>query len=368
MKSLYVTFIPLVDGDGISKKVCAQQRAFVGAGFDMRLSYYEICGGVAYYRVGKEKLPMGNRATTALLATMRYRFLLKYIIKEQIDFLYIRYTFEASRGYIEFLKAAKQLGVKIYLEIPTYPYDNEFPARNVYQQLKARREKRHRGRLHTVVDRIVTFSAESNIFNTLCINISNGVDLDAIKLRTNKPQHDYIRLLAVATLSHWHGYDRLIEAIATYYRTKAGERRIYFDLVGEGDALEELKQLSRRLGTEEYITFHGRKDGKELNKIFEDADICVGSLGRFRSGITNIKPLKSVEYAARGMQFIYSETNSDFDNCNYIFKVSNDQSPINIEEIVAHFDHIEVTPQQIRNSVSHLSWAMQMNPIIATLQ
>ena len=47
--------------------------------------------------------------------------------------------------------------------------------------------------------------------------------------------------------------------------------------------------------------------GEELNELFNRADFAIGSLGRHRSGIYNIKTLKNREYAARGLAFMYSE-------------------------------------------------------------
>ena len=47
--------------------------------------------------------------------------ILKIIKRLKIDILYIRYNlFEYS--FMKFLKLAKNLNIKIYIEIPTYPY------------------------------------------------------------------------------------------------------------------------------------------------------------------------------------------------------------------------------------------------------
>lgn len=46
----------------------------------------------------------------------------------------------------------------------------------------------------------------------------------------------------------------------------------------------------------------------------------IASLGRHRNGITRIKTLKNREYAARGIPFVYSENDSDFDGMPYVMK------------------------------------------------
>lgn len=66
---------------------------------------------------------------------------------------------------------------------------------------------------------------------------------------------------------------------------------------------------------EKQVIFHGQKMGKELDELFDLADFAIGSLARHRSHIDKIKTLKNREYAARGIPFIYSETDEDLTVC-----------------------------------------------------
>ena len=81
------------------------------------------------------------------------------------------------------------------------------------------------------------------------------------------------------------------------------------------------------------VIFHGQKMNEELDELFNEADFAIGSLARHRSGIDKIKTLKNREYAARGIPFIYSETDEDFDPMPYIMKVPADESPIDIHRL-----------------------------------
>ena len=89
-----------------------------------------------------------------------------------------------------------------------------------------------------------------------------------------------------------------------------------------------------------------------------------GSLGRHRSGITVIKTLKNREYATRGIPFIYSEQDSDFDHQPYVIKAQPDESPINIQQIIDFIDHHHFQPEEIRKTVENLSWKIQMQKVI----
>lgn len=66
--------------------------------------------------------------------------------------------------------------------------------------------------------------------------------------------------------------------------------------------------------------------------MFNQCDFGIGSLGRHRSGIDKIKTLKNREYAARGIPFIYSETDEDFEQMPYVLKAPADESPIDIKK------------------------------------
>ncbi len=333
----------------------------------MELARFEVQQGVKSYKIGDEQVSLGNRLIAKLRDGEKFKTLLDYIKRHGVEFVYIRYTSNASPLYVNFLRKAKALGVKIYLEIPTYPYDGEFSSKNPYRIYNFKREQIFRRKLREVVDRIVTFSIDKEIFGIECINISNAIDFDSIELRERKPQHDCVKFLAVATLGFWHGYDRMIKALKCYYSSEP-QREVYFDVVGGGPALESLKELTTLLGVEKYVHFYGKKEGEELTQIFQQADICVGSLGRHRSGIYEMKALKNVEYAARGIPFIYSETNPDFDAQPYTHKITPDEGDIDIQEIITNLDYQHCDPIAIRRSVAHLSWSSQMAIVSDILQ
>jgi hypothetical protein len=90
-------------------------------------------------------------------------------------------------------------------------------------------------------------------------------------------------------------------------------------------------------------------------------------LARHRSGITNIKTLKNREYATRGIPFIYSEQDSDFDAQPYVLKAPADESPIALQQIIDFMESFTMEPSEIRQSVVHLSWKKQMLKVIDEL-
>lgn len=90
----------------------------------------------------------------------------------------------------------------------------------------------------------------------------------------------------------------------------------------------------------------------------------IGSLGRHRSGITVIKTLKNREYATRGIPFIYSEQDSDFDHQPYVLKAPADESPIDIQQIIDFLNNFSMQPENIRKTVESLQWKYQMQKVV----
>lgn len=84
------------------------------------------------------------------------------------------------------------------------------------------------------------------------------------------------------------------------------------------------------------------------------------------AALTN-QNFKNREYAARGIPFIYSETDEDFDPMPYIMKVPADESPIDIHRLIRFYMELDLSPRKIRDSIKNLSWKEQMMKVINNL-
>ena len=245
-------------------------------------------------------------------------------------------------------------------------------------------DKRFRNQLYKHMDAVVTFSDATEIFGQRTINISNGVDFDSIPLHQPSPITHHpsaIHLIGVAEVHFWHGYDRLIAGIGEYYeRLKVKDERlnmpdVYFHVVGgvHPNYMQDIPQapgfqvLIDKYHIQDKIIFHGTMFGQQLDDVFNQCQFAIGSLARHRSGITVIKTLKNREYATRGIPFIYSEQDSDFDNEPYVLKAPADESPVDIQRIIDFMDHFAMKPENIRKTVEHLQWKIQMQKVVETV-
>ena len=178
-------------------------------------------------------------------------------------------------------------------------------------------------------------------------------------------------MIGVAEVHSWHGFDRVMAGIGEYYNHQPSAINhhpdVYFHVVGGVHPYRmkvDYKPQIEKYQIQDKIIFHGTMFGKELDDVFNQCQFAIGSLGRHRSGITVIKTWKNREYATRGIPFIYSEQDSDFDHQSYIIKAPADDSPINIQEIIDFLEHFDTEPEEIRKTVEPLQWKYQMKKVV----
>lgn len=367
MKALFLIFHGFDKANGISKKIHYQVKALKECGVDVRLCYYDItANGDRRWMVDDEIIAdFGKGVTAKIWKRIYYKAITEYARREKVDFVYIRSFHNANPFTLRMVSCLKRNGAKVVMEIPTYPYDQEYISRSMKLELAIDRCFRHQ--LAKKLDGIVTFSNVETIFGGRTIRISNGIDFDAIPLKRSKNDTSHeLHLIGVAEVHYWHGFDRLVNGLAEYYRTNP-EYKVYFHIVGPlaGEReREDILPVIRNNHLESYVILHGPLHGNELDAQFEKADFAIGSLGRHRSGITNIKTLKNREYAARGIAFVYSETDEDFDTMPYVWKATPDDTSINISKLIEFYQNKVWDPQIIRDSIKHLSWKEQMHKVI----
>lgn len=377
MKILYLTYHGLSEHSGISKKILAQVKGLRENGHSVHLCTYIVDEKDQRKRMVDDECieNYGTGIWAKIKKRFSYNSIVRYAVAKGIEFVYVRSFNNANPFTIQLFRNLKKNGIKIVMEIPTYPYDQEYKGFSFITRLGIKVDQIYRNQLASFTDGIVTFSNEKTIFGQRTIRISNGVDFDSIPLynKINRTIND-IHLIGVAEVHYWHGYDRLIAGLGKYYQ-QSPNIKVYFHIVG-GIGPSEMynsihapgfQELIEKYNIKEYIIFHGTKYGKELNELFNQADFAIGSLARHRSNIDKIKTLKNREYAARGIPFIYSETDEDFDTMPYVLKAPADETPIDIEKLLYFYLSKKWDAIVIRESITHLSWKEQMKSVIANI-
>ncbi|WP_455671794.1 glycosyltransferase family 4 protein [Phocaeicola sp.] len=378
MNILFLIYHGFSNSSGISKKILYQIKGMRELGHNVYVCTYSINEKGHRVRMVNDEIitDYGTGRWAAFKKRINYTSICNFAIERHIDMLYVRSFHNANPFTIKLFGFLKQHGIKIAMEIPTYPYDQEYEGFPFITRMGIKIDKIFRRKLARQTDAIVTFSNETTIFGQRTIRISNGIDFENIPIQ-NKAHYSHsneIHLIGVAEVHYWHGYDRLIAGLGKYYMETHG-KTIYFHIVGGVGPSEMYNslhapgfhELMKKYAIEKYIIFHGQQYGEKLNDLFNKADFAIGSLARHRSGITNIKTLKNREYAARGIPFIYSETDSDFDNMPYVLKAPANESAIDVQQLVGFYEKEQWDAHKIRCSINHLSWKEQMKRVLEAI-
>ena len=375
MKILFLVYHGFSEVSGISKKIHYQVKGLRENGYEVHLCYYDFdCRGHRCRFVDGDVIKdYGKGMLAGLRQRIDYACIYNYCRLNGIQFVYARCFQNANPFLISFFKKLNQLGIKSVTEIPTYPYDAEFVGFPFMTRMGLKIDQLFRHQLYQQMNAIVTFSDAEQISGQRTIRISNGVDMDSIPLHDyHVPSDGSIHLIGVAEVHYWHGYDRLIAGLGEYYKNTGNPRHVYFHIVGgvwKSEMYDSMHapgfaELMDKYGIRDKVIFHDQLFGEELNHVFNQCCFAIGSLARHRSGISVIKTLKNREYATRGIPFIYSEQDSDFDYQPYILKALPDETPINIQQILDYVDSHHFVPSEIRKTVEHLSWKVQMKRVI----
>jgi glycosyltransferase involved in cell wall biosynthesis len=106
----------------------------------------------------------------------------------------------------------------------------------------------------------------------------------------------------VGVMGKQEGIDLLLQSVKCIVH-EHGRTDIHFGLVGGGTSLEEMKNLSKALGVQDFVTFTGRVPDADLLAVLNTADVCVNpDLANRMNDISTMN--KIMEYMALGKPIV----------------------------------------------------------------
>ena len=358
---------------GVIKKINGQYKAFNNLGCETYLACLKNGNAILKHR-GTERVIIKRRKKTVLTVFAMFKSLPELVTEESIDVCYIRYPL-ADLTFIKMLKQLHEIS-SVVIEMPTFPYDQQASNnRNIVSQFNLMQDKHYRKSLKKYVNYFATYGNQKTIYDVQCIGIKNGIDVSSIKYLGDKLNYnDTVNLIGVARIQRDHGYDRIIEGLQNYYNdSNLPKEKIYFHIVGKGEAEKELREKVQNYCLDEYVIFHGVKSGEELEQLYLTSNIGVGVLGAYRSGSNSTSALKDKEYCAVGIPIIGSVPDNTIpESVGYYKLFDNNDSPVDMNEIIDYFNFIKENPElhkQLRIlAENELSWERQLNIIISALK
>jgi hypothetical protein len=361
-KILFIT--TLIKGvDHILDKVIAQCDSLKNLGYDVDLIF--IGNNYKLYLNKNIVSDLNSKTGIQILFFNRVKSLIQL---ENYSFVYIRNPFVINQiSYINFLKSAKKNNCQIVLEIPTFPYKlelNNFQSKIIYYS-----EKLFSGLLKKYIT-LILYSGDKfqSIYGINCKQLFNIGDLKSFPLSESIYNKTDLRLVGVSSCSIYHAYERIIEGLNLYYKNKRAIK-VEFHIVGTGPYFDKYFNLVKKYSLESFVFFHGKLYGDSLDRLLNDMHVGISSLGMHRIGLTAGSPLKTSEYAARGLPFVLSYYDTVFSNKKFCFEAPGSEEAIDIEKLVNWYSSNKFKNKTIRDfTINNVSWEKQFENILMNVK
>lgn len=362
-KILYIALCNLQDkSDGVSKKIQMQLSAFKSNGM---ISHCIAYGNDGCYLYGQDssKIIAPFREFIPRRITLFYA-VLQHVKRYKYDLSYIRYPY-SDYFFILVIKKLKKQNSRIFLEIPSYPI--EYPILNIRSLPKLLLYLQDKAFCRMLKNYIYRCFSVGNyterIFNIKCTNMPNGINISDFPKTIYCGEKDKLNIVSVSGFYLHHGFDRLILGLVRYYRNfMSGKIKIYLHMVGEGPEKHKLEQICLVKGISEYVIFYGKMSGKPLDNLFNSCNMACGSLALHREGFVTASPLKTKEYLARGIPFIYAYKEIGLpENYPYALQLPANDDAIDFNQIIDFYnnyiDHyLEVSYNMRHFAKENYSW------------
>ena len=374
---LYVVRYPLYAGFHLKQKFDGQIKAFNQLGYQTLFiafdkKHFYLLDGEKKTVIGNTHFILPNYYHTFIYTDI-YKAVIKVARKVDIDIVYYREAPIFARTLFMMQLFRKQ-NCRIIQEIPTYTRDikeNELSffrkIFKLYSNIWAKRVK--------TLPSLYVFIGDGNL-NTFCgvpaVRIENGIDPDLMPTREPINDKESIHILALSSMSYWHGYDRLIKSLAEY----TSDKKVIIHMVGndDGGCMADWKRIVKNHGLENKVIFHGALYGRELDDMFNLCDIGINSMGMYRKGFEYTSELKNREYISRGLPFVSSVYDVVLDGLDkdLWYEISNDDSIPSMDGIIEFALRVkqnDTCKDRLHEyAVKNMTWKVQYKKVFDCLE
>ena len=352
---------------GITRKVYSEIESFKRLRYNVTYSGY-LEDGVAIFDsnhdiiISKKYRVKNDLINHILRRSMILKLCISYLKTQSIiySFSYVRYHF-FDKLYIKLLYELNNCSNKVIIEAHSTP---KFQSGINKFTWVAWKDKKWNKCAKKYVCLVASMSGDDEMWGIPAVQISNGIDVKTIKLHNYSSVVDDINLIAVSFEAPVHGYDRVLKGIRNYYNC-GGTRNVIFHIVGT--VMSSTRQLIYELGLEKRCILYGPKAGKELDDIYDKANIGIGCLANHRIGSAFGSALKTKEYIAKGIPFIYGWNEAVLENFKYALNYELSETPIDINRLIAFYDSLDKKnlAERIRNHLSFKdTWDYQIGLVV----
>lgn len=369
MKKLffYANFRTYDEKVGITRKVREQIQAFRKLGYEVFYSGY-LKNGVAIFKnedeiIEEKKYLFRNKILNHIFR--RYLLLMlcfNFISKTTINFTisYLRYHF-FDMFYIKLLKELKRKNIRVIIEAHSYPVFTKNSYFNIFYIL----DKLYSKKACKYCDLIAAMNNYKKIWGIPTYEIENTLEIEKYSLKNYKRLQDKFILINVAFENKTHGLDRIINGLDIYYKNNP---EIMIEIILIGEYSKKTINLVKKLDLLKYVHFVGKKTKEEIDEYMNKAHFAIGSLGNHRANSFYGSALKTKEYMARGIPFIYGWNEKVLKNFPFALKVPLNEEKIDLKGVLEFYKKIDnkKLPQDIRKYLlkNNCSWEEQFKNML----
>ena len=304
------------------------------------------------------------------IRTFKYKLLESFLLGRNVSRLIVRYSYS---DFSIFSLVRKFSGVVIFehhtKELEELECNNKFRGflwgQFIMEKYAPRLISRHLKGCIAVTEDILIYQVsrfgldpnKSHVF-------PNGVKRSVFVENRKKKIDDVFEIVFGASrFSHWHGLDLLIESANQY----KGAHTIHLNIFGD-TCEQSIKNSLESLDNHRVKLFvHGTISRDEIFKLYERCHLGVDSLGLNRLGMTSGSTLKSKEYIARGLPFIYNTPDQSLFWANDILFYS-DGTPC-LESAISHYETLgeEDFKYLYRKGMESSSWEAIIEKLISSI-
>jgi hypothetical protein len=193
--------------------------------------------------------------------------------------------------------------------------------------------------------------------------IANGITVNDFPLASQPELNKELVLLFVGYIAIHHAIDRVIRGLVDYN----GNMDVTFYVAGKffnNDYKIQMENLLKTTPQNINIQFLGELDSLELNQYYNQAHICVGSLGMHRIDSLEGASLKTREYFARGKAVIIDHLDTDAKGQDFVMKIPADESNLNIEDVINFVKSLGKNIAIRKFAENNVDWIVKMKKLM----
>ena len=214
------------------------------------------------------------------------------------------------------------------------------------------------------------FSSKSSLIPHLLISPSRINDINGRQYfflkhgytaeppKSFKEPSSEIKMLAVANISKWHGFDRLIKGLNSYVILNS-ESKISLQIIGDGIFKNDLRNLVKDLNIDNFVKFIDYKTHEELVDYYLDSSIAISTLNLNRINMSYAQPLKQANYLLHGLPIVscLKTENEKIDMFSCI--VPNDETTLDLKKVISFYKKVKRKFSKLdisKTAIRELSW------------